>query len=318
MTASTPAAQYYHLRETLDWAANLLARQPQPVEQAYQQAAVHLADALITPTFSVAIRLPGTVVFDNTVHYLPDHSQRLQAGSVLNRIRHISCAQAVLRTLEQRVTLPDPAVATSTRLIRYTAAQYILTRRIPPAPSIQSDYVAFDDQGHCIARNLDAADKLVDQLAQYLDWLRIAEQLYPGISASDTYDAIRTILIEQLTTQGRALAVCYTMQIATDLKAQWKAGKLARGLTLYVPYLDERAYRMTEYKIVVIPNARIPFRPQFVVSACRVAEREVRQNPNLAQSTRWQLISQLDQLSQAFDVKPGGEAASPPGAEAPG
>ncbi|MCC7447173.1 MAG: hypothetical protein IT324_07140 [Anaerolineae bacterium] len=308
MTASTPAAEYYHLRETLDWAATLLAHQPQTVEQSYQQAAEHIADALITPTFSVAIQLPGTVVMDTTVHYLSDHSQRLQAGNILNRVRHISCAQAVLHTLEQRAALPDPAVSASTRLLRYMAAQHILTRRIPPVESIQSDYVAFDNEGHYIARSLDAADKLVDQLAQYVDWLHIAEQLYPGVSASDDYDAIRTTLIEQITAQGRALATCYTTQIATDLKAQWKAGKLARGLTLYVPYLDERAYRMTEYKIVVIPNARIPFRPQFVVSACRVAEREVRQHPNLTQSTRWQLISQLDQLSQAFDVKPVGES----------
>jgi hypothetical protein len=258
------------------------------------------------------------VVFEDTVHYLPHYSQSLQAGNLLNRVRRVSCAPAVLHTLDQRVTDADASVSASTRLLRYMAAQHVLTRRIPSVEAIQSDYVAFDDEGHCIVATVDAADKLVDRLVQYLDWLHIAEQLYPGISTSDAYDAIRTQLISQLTEQGRALAACYTSQIATDLKAQWKAGKLARGLTLYVPYLDERDYRMAEYKIVVIPNARIPFRPQFVVSACRVAEREVRQNPNLAQSTRWQLISQLDQLSQAFDVKPVVESTSPPRPEAPG
>ncbi len=312
MTASTPAAQYYHLRETLDWAAHMLARQPQKVEQAYQLAGERIAEALVSPTFSVAIWLPDTVVFDNTVHYLSKQDQFLQAGNLFNRIRQIPCGQAVLHTLDQRASHSDPAVSTSARLLRYMAAQYIVTHRIPPIEAIHSDYVAFDAQGHCITNDMPAADKLVVQLSQYLDWLRIAEQLYPGLAASNSYDEIHAQLISQITEQGRALATCYTEQIITDLRAQWKAGAIARGLTLFVPYLDERVYRMAEYKVVVIPNARIPFRPQFVVSACRVAEREVRQNPNLTQSTRWQLISQLDQLIQAFEVKPVIES-QPPG-----
>jgi hypothetical protein len=59
-----------------------------------------------------------------------------------------------------------------------------------------------------------------------------------------------------------------------------------------------------------MPNARIPFRPDFVVSACRLAEREVRQNPRYAQATRWQLLAQLDLITQAFDAKPDAEPSS--------
>jgi hypothetical protein len=53
--------------------------------------------------------------------------------------------------------------------------------------------------------------------------------------------------------------------------------------------------------VIVIPTGRILFRPEFVIGTCRLAEREVRKDPDLSQSTRWQLLSQLDSITQAFE-----------------
>jgi hypothetical protein len=105
-----------------------------------------------------------------------------------------------------------------------------------------------------------------------------------------------------LTQQGRALANYHTRQIIAEIQARWQSREVIRGLTLRIPYLDEKHYRMTVCEVVVIPTGRIPFRPEFILGACRVEQQKVRKNPQFSQSTRWQLISQLDAIIQAFET----------------
>jgi len=182
------------------------------------------------------------------------------------------------------------------------AAQQLLIS-LPGQTDLPSHYTAFDKQGRLISGSHSTADALIGQLSQHMDWLHMAEQLYPGWTTHALYNDTASLLTDHLIEQGRALADYYTLQIIDDVRRDWRGGRITRGLTLFIPYLDERHYRMKKYQVVVTPVGRILFRPEFVVGACRVAQQHVRKDTALSQATRWQLLSQLDTISQAFEVE---------------
>jgi hypothetical protein len=188
-------------------------------------------------------------------------------------------------------------------LVCYLAAQQLLTS-LPGQAELRNQYTAFDKQGVLVAGSHSTADALIGQLSQCMGWLHTAELLYPAWTTHDLYNDVSSVLTTHLIEQGRALANYYTQQIIDEVQRDWRAGKITRGLTLFIPYLDERQYEMRNYRVVVIPTGRILFRPEFVVGACRVTQRHVRKDPTLSQGTRWQLLSQLDSLIQAFESGP--------------
>lgn len=299
MSVISPAAAYYDQRHQLDWALRLLEQQPDDLRQDYRRAGRAVAEALTQPTYRFSLDLPGRIALDEPGPTALSGQVRISAGSLLGQWRKKSCHAAIIAGLLALSAHDDPAVAGSVRLVMYSAADVILNEIMLPLSRIEADCTAFDKHERLLVSESLAGPR-VQGLIRYVKWLRIAGQLYPPWTTSDRYNDLFSHLTALLTQQGRALARLYTNQLIEEVRTGWKTGEIARGLTLFVPYLDERTYQIARYSVIVTPGGRIPFRPQFIVSACRVAEREVRTHTAFTQSTRWQLLARLDQILQAF------------------
>ncbi len=294
MDSLTPAIRMQQLRQSLQWAEQLFARQPAELRAAYQESGEQVAAALTKNTFSFTFRFPDRIALEDSLRMVPHRS--VQVGSLFNQIRKISCNAAILSNLNALGSPATGVMASCARLVAYLAARDILMNRVPD--------VTMASQTE--SQDADGLKNRVEQLSQYVEWLRTAEQLYPGWTADDLYNERYAQVVAELTEQGRLLATRYTDDLIHEVQESAQTG--IRGLTLYIPYLDEQQYQMARYEVVVVPVSRIQFRPQFVVSACRIAQQEVRKNPRLSQSTRWQLVLQLDRVTQAFETHPtGGE-----------
>lgn len=301
MNPSTAVSRFEQLREALAWAERTLSQQPEDLRLEYRQAGQAVADALTQKIYSVSIQLPFRIL-NGGIQSVQPKLTRLRIGNVITRLLHRSCHTALIHRLHTLSEHPNRVVSESARLTCYLAARALLTA-LPSQADLRDNYTAFDERGVRAAERYATADALIGQLSRRLDWLRTAEQLYPAWTAHDLYNNASALLTAHLIGQGRALANYHTQQIIHDMRQAWRAGRITRGLTLFIPYLDERLYRMKEYKMVVIPTGRILFRPEFVIGACRLAERDVRKDPTLSQSTRWQFLSQLDSITQAFEVE---------------
>jgi hypothetical protein len=224
-------------------------------------------------------------------------------GNFLNQLQRRDCHDAIVQALNMLMSHNDITVSGIARLIRYLTAEAILFHQIPNPEQIEAGYHAFNSQGS-LSITLQEADIKVSELSSFIDRLQLIEKLYAGWTVSDSYNEIFAVLSVQITTQGRALAAYYTEKIANELHARWQKREVIRGLTLHIPYLDEKTCHMTFYEMVVIPVGRIPFRPEFIVGACRIEQQKVRKNPQLSQATRWQLVSQLNELIRVFEITP--------------
>ncbi len=286
---------------SLEWAENTLKRQPDDLRLEYQQASEAVTAVLVQTVYSITLQLPHRILHD-TMQTVQTSLLRLRVGGARYRLLHRSCQTAVIDRLTALARHPQPVVAEIARLVCYLAAQNLLLA-LPGPDDLRDRYTAFGPQG-VLQVDRAAADAYLIDLARSLEHLTLAEQLYPGWTAHALYNDAAAALTTHLIKQGRALAAYYTRQMVDDIHQAWQAGKLTRGLTLLIPYFDDRRYHMEAYRVVVVPTGRILFRPEFVVGACRLAQREVRKDPALSQATRWQLLSQLDSLIQSFEIAP--------------
>lgn len=280
-----------HQPEYASWVENTLAQQPESLRRAYQQAAQEIARALSQPIYTTTISIPyldkdpGVIV--------------LRVGRVFHQVFRKTCRPVLIQKLQQLLAHPKAAIRQSAELTCYLAAQVILLA-LPDETILREQYTGFDPQGH-LAADYKTAAAVVERLSYFVHQLQLVEQIHPR--TEDWYSEKHSLLVTHLIDQGRALANYHTRQIIQNILTAWKAGEITRGLTIFLPYLNERQYKMEEYKIVVIPTGRILFRPQFVIGACRVSERHVRSNPDFSQATRWQLLSQLDTIIQTFEAE---------------
>jgi hypothetical protein len=298
---STAVTRFEQRREALAWAERTLRQQPEDLRLEYHQAGQAVADALTQKIYSVSIQLPFRIL-NGGMQSLQPKLTRLRIGNVITRLLHRSCHTALIHRLHMLSEHPNRVVSESARLTCYLAAQALLTA-LPSQADLRDYYATFDEHGVRAAERSATADALIGQLSRRIDWLHTAEQLYPAWTTHDLYNNAAALLTAHLIEQGRALANYYTQQIIHDVRQAWRTGRITRGLTLFIPYLDERLFQMRKYTVIVIPTGRILFRPEFVIGACRLAERDVRKDTDLSQSTRWQLLTQLDSITQAFEVE---------------
>jgi hypothetical protein len=281
---------------TLQWAIESWNEQPQDIRSVYEDAAQRIAVALTGTSSSLVIQLPHQLWQANHLLSAPTQDLMLRVGGILYLLRRQSCRAALLRALVSLTTNPNSVTAAIGRLIGYLVGKLLFGQISSSGYS-----AAFDADNHLMVSEA-IAEETVRHLCQDMERLKMIEQLFPGWTADDTYNETSSLLATRLISQGRALAEYYTRQIIGDLAGRWQKGEIIRGLTLYIPYLNERLYIMERHQVVVIPTGRIAFRPEFVLGACRVAQQEVRKNARLSQATRWQLISQLDSIIQAFEA----------------
>ena len=76
-----------------------------------------------------------------------------------------------------------------------------------------------------------------------------------------------------------------------------------RGLSLSLPYFDDRALEMKLYEFDVIPPGRTMFVPAFVALAAAREQEKIEQDAALDPSTRMHLLEEIKTLQRAFEPR---------------
>jgi hypothetical protein len=179
---------------------------------------------------------------------------------------------------------------------------------VPFVPAARQFYmpqwVAFDDSGRLLVGSAAEAEAYLASMQRFLEVLHMAVALAPYVVADQAYQQKRYGMLGQLVNQGRALARYQTAQIIEVIKRRAAAQDLNRGLSLSLPYFDDRDLKLKNHRFEVIPAGRIMFVPAFVVRSARHEQVKVAQDTRLSPSTRKHLLAELDALGQAFQPDP--------------
>lgn len=162
-------------------------------------------------------------------------------------------------------------------------------------------WVAFDGHDNLLVNTLAEAEAHLASMQRYLAVLNMAFTLAPYVVTDEQYQQKRYGMLGQLVNQGRAMARYETNQIIQTIKRRAAANDLNRGLSLSLPYFDDRDLDLMMYDFEIIPAGRIMFVPAFVVRASRLEQVKVAQDMHLSPSTRKHLLEGLKTLEVAFD-----------------
>ena len=136
----------------------------------------------------------------------------------------------------------------------------------------------------------------------YLAILRAAASLAPYILADAEYQQKRYGILGQLVNQGRALARFETAEIIRCIQRRVNNQSLNRGLSVSLPYFDDRDMELKNLDFKVIPAGKVLFVPAFLVLAVSAEEIQVAHNNWMSASTRQHLLDELRSLKKAFDA----------------
>lgn len=121
------------------------------------------------------------------------------------------------------------------------------------------------------------------------------------VSTEESFAAQRRTRVElDAIVRGRALAHLAAEEMIAEIKLCAARHLLDRGLRLSLPYFDDRRMAVRHWEFTITPKGRILFVPAFVVLA---AEREivrVRTQREFTETTRSQLLTELQLLAAAF------------------
>jgi hypothetical protein len=106
------------------------------------------------------------------------------------------------------------------------------------------------------------------------------------------------------TRRGRELARLELEEMIDKVRRRASAQGLNRGLSLSLPYFDDRAGEIRWREVSIIPRGRVLFVPAFVVLAARAEAARVAGDPNLQPSTQAHLLGLLRTLEVAFSAPP--------------
>jgi hypothetical protein len=297
-----PATHFNDLHTQLNGIIEVWQLQPAELLATYKQTAQYIVTALTNPTYSFAVYLPDQIVLEPPTVKSTSKIE-IRAGNMISRLRKISCRDSIIHSLKVLQSHSDPIISWIAQLINYSSAECILTGYLPTTDKLRTEYKAFEPRKWRLLTSEPAAVTIIEKLESFVDLLLVLETILPPITASDLYKEQFNHLTAHLTDQARALAHYYVGQMIEEIQIGWLKGTISHGLTLHIPYFNEHDYRLLRYQVVVTPSGRVHFRPEFIVSACRIAEREVRQDTQMAQSSRWELITHLDRLVHAFEPK---------------
>jgi len=181
--------------------------------------------------------------------------------------------------------------------------------RTPFVPDARRFYlpqwVAFDDEGHLLLSSLQEAQAHLASMQQFVEILRTTVSIAPYMVADEEYQRKRYGILGQVINQGRALARYQTHEIIQTIRRRAVAQELNRGLSLSMPYFDDRDLEMKLWHFQVIPAGRIMFISSFIITrAARKEQDMIAHDTRLSLSTRKHLLQQLDMLAQAFELFP--------------
>jgi hypothetical protein len=246
--------------------------------------------------------------------------------------------EALLQKFNQLGHSLNSGVSTSSRLLRFSTAQFIVHKLLPDGfpvhyrletgdeiPSQPVDgfhpttgepaqlpyathalrfflpqWVAFDEKGRLLTSNLQEAEAILHSMQTYLSLLGQAVSLDPTIVVDETYQRKRIGMLGQLVNQGRALGRHTTREIILGIQQRVSQDSLNRGLSLDIDYFDDQILSMATYRMKVIPFGRVMFLPSFVVLAARREAAVIARDPHLNSSTRRHLLALMAIFEQEF------------------
>jgi len=291
--------------------------QPPRVQRMLELQARLVAKAMADRLSPLYFTLPDQVVckVDSTGEWLaltvPQDQREQKVGGLMDFLDYTELRQ---RLLELEDSL-EQALSTSARLLRHAIAMHMAHTMLPaarreevhePFPSWGSrifmpQWVAFDEQDNLLVNSMDEARGCIDSMQRYLSILKVASGLAPYIVADLEYQQRQSGVLGQLVPQGRSLARHETGEIIHTIQRRAATHNLNRGLSLSLPYFDDRVLEIGFREIQVIPAGRVMFIAAFVVLASKLEQIMVEHDPQLSPSTRDHLLEELKTLELAFD-----------------
>ena len=197
---------------------------------------------------------------------------------------------------------PDVFAAEST-----SVDQNLTDQEDMPVPYVKAarwfylpQWVAFDDKGSLLARNLPEAESMINSLMKYSLILNLVTGLAPYMVADEEYQRKYYGITGQLVNQGRALARYEMKEIIHTIQLRVASHTLDRGLSLSLPYFNDQTLKIESFNFEVIPVGRVMFVPAFVVLAVRAQAAKVARQSQLSHSTRRQILLELSTIERAF------------------
>ncbi|MDD5467916.1 MAG: hypothetical protein PHS96_08915 [Anaerolineales bacterium] len=202
---------------------------------------------------------------------------------------------------ESAITAASDAIALKEEKSEEVGRGELIVPYIPYARRFYlPQWIAFDEKGNLLGNSVNEAEAHVASMQRFLNVLHTAVSLTPYMVADDVYQEKRYGILGQLVNQGRALARYIAREIIATIQRRAAAQDLNRGLSLSLPYFDDRELVLKTYDFEVIPAGRIMFVPAFVVRASRQEQAKVAQDTRLSPSTRRHLLAELETLEEAF------------------
>jgi hypothetical protein len=303
----------FQLKEERIRARALYQNQPEETRSFFQRQAASIADALLEYKNKLDFSLPEFVSLPNarTGAYrpveVPEDFRRQSISGFLGRLARKDVRSAFRQRLTRLEESMYPAVIAGAGLLRYSVARSIVRDRIPQIPaatiSAERDFSQLNG-GSYDAMNEPVAFEIIErQLDQHRRWIETLHQalsLAPYIFTDEEYQSKRAAVLGRLLPLGNAAAHGQVRQMIATIIRRAEAGDLNRGLSLSLPYFDDRALEMKLHEFEVIPPGRTMFVPVFVaLAAARELER-IEQNDALSPSTRMHLLEEMKNLQRAF------------------
>jgi hypothetical protein len=301
------------LMEERLFARTLYQNQPEETRRFFERQAASIAEALLDSKSGLNFTLPEFVFLpeEKTGRYrpveVPVDFRRHSVSGLLGRLPLKDARSAFRQRLSRLEESMYPAVAAGSGLLRYTVARNIVQERIPQMPDGEDRSelktarlpVGPTDGGEGRGA-LEAIEQKVAERRRQIDTLHQALSLAPYIYTDEEYQSKRAAVLGRLIPLGRELSQLYVRRIIDTINRRAAADDLNRGLSLSLPYFDDRALEMKLHEFEVIPSGRTMFVPAFVALAARREQEALEQESDLDPSTLTHLLDELKNLERAF------------------
>jgi hypothetical protein len=276
---------------------SLFHDQPEGTQRFLKAQAVAIASALLESGTRLNFSLPEIVALpvdgeeSHRAVELPADFRSQSIGGFLGRLPVKDIRSAFRQRLSRLEDSIYPAVSVGARLLRYAVARHIVHDRISVEEEAESS--AGED-------SIDTVERKVEEHRRAVDTLYQALSLAPYIFTEQEYQAKRLAVLGRLVPLGNTLAQRQLERIIGTIRERADANDLNLGLSLSLPYFDDRALAMKLYDFDVIPG-RTMFVPAFVALAALREQEKIERNESLSPSTRMHLLEGIKTLRRAFE-----------------
>jgi hypothetical protein len=287
----------FQLKEERLLARTLFQNQSEDTRRFFQRQAVSIAEALLEFKSGLNFALPEFISLpnDSTDDYrpveVPVDFRRQSITGLLGRLPLKDVRSVFRQRLSRLEESMYPAVAAGAGLLRYAVARHIVQDRI----TVEVEAVV-ENAGVSLA----AVERKLGEYRRSVDTLYQALSLAPYIYTDEEYQSKRAGILSRLIPLGHRLSHLHVRRIIETIDRRAKADDLNRGLSLSLPYFDDRALEMKLYEFEVIPPGRTMFVPAFVALAAVREQEKIEQNNALSPSTRVHLLEEIKSLQWAF------------------